>query len=188
MAEGFLRRELQERFPDGDLAVLSAGTIGWEDAPAVGESIKAASERGVDIREHRARVLEPELILAADLVIGMTTEHANATVAMVPQAASRSFTLKEAVRLVEGLPALHLMERFDEGALKARVDQAHALRFGGFEGNPHDEDVVDPLGSPVETFRAVGWEIDTMCIRLMDGLFGAREAISMSEVDREVGI
>ena len=92
MAEGLLRRELQARFADGGPAVLSAGTIGWESSPAVGESVEAASERGSDIRGHRARVLEPELIVAADLVIGMTTKHADATIAMVPQSRSRSLT------------------------------------------------------------------------------------------------
>ena len=177
-----MRRELLDRFADGGPVVLSAGTIGWENSPAVGESIEAALERGTDIREHRARVLEPELIVAADLVIGMTAEHANATVAMVPQAVSRSFTLKEAVRLVEELQAVKATERFDEGAMKARVEVANALRVGGFEGNPHDADVVDPLGLPVDTFRAVAWEIDTMCIRLMDGLFGVRDATAQPEV------
>lgn len=185
MAEGFLRRELQERFPEGGLDVVSAGTIGWEGSPAVGESIEAASERGVDIREHRARVLEPELILDADLVIGMTTEHSDATAAMVPQSRPRAFTLKEAVRLAEGLPIPRLMGSFDEEALKARVEQANALRVGGFEGNPHDEDIVDPLGLPVETFRAVAWEIDTLCVRLVEGLFGTRDAATMSEAFRE---
>jgi protein-tyrosine-phosphatase len=187
MAEGFLRRDLRERFPDGGPSVMSAGTIAWENAPAVGESIEAASERSTDIRAHRARVLEPELVVAADLVIGMATEHADATTAMVPQSRSRSFTLKEAVRLLEELPALQSTGTFDEGALKARVKQAHGLRVGGFEGNQYDEDVVDPLGLSVETFRAVAWEIDTMCTRLLDGLLGARDTVAMSETNEEAG-
>lgn len=186
MAEGFLRRELQERFAEGGPVVVSAGTIGWENSPAVGESIEAALERGADIREHRAKVLEPELIVAANLVIGMTTEHAEATAAMVPQARSRSFTLKEAARLMEALPALDPSETFDEQAMKARVQQANALRVDGFRGNPHDEDVVDPLGLPVDTFRAVAWEIDTMCGRLLDGLFGTRNTTSQDEIQQGV--
>jgi hypothetical protein len=40
-------------------------------------------------------------------------------------------------------------------------------------GNPHDEDVVDPLGMPMESYRAIAWELDEWVARLLDGLFGS---------------
>ena len=57
--------------------------------------------------------------------------------------------------------------------LEARVREADAARAGGFAGNPHDEDVADPLGMPLESYRAVAWELDESVARLVDGLFGA---------------
>lgn len=175
MAEGFLRRALEQRFGDAAPAVDSAGTMGWEGSPAVGESIEAAAERGSDIRAHLGKALEPESILPTAFIIGMTTEHRDATVAMVPQSASRAFSLKELVRLLEELPPVPRDEAFDDAALRTRIGEADATRRSGFVGNPHDEDIVDPLGMPVETYRAVAWEIDTLCERLAELLFGQVE-------------
>ena len=38
--------------------------------------------------------------------------------------------------------------------------------------NPYDEDIVDPLGMPLETYRAIAWELDDWIDRLLVGLFG----------------
>jgi len=45
--------------------------------------------------------------------------------------------------------------------------------------------VIDPLGLSLETYRAIAWELDGWCERLVDGLFGtlgiAEPAISRHE-------
>jgi hypothetical protein len=61
------------------------------------------------------------------------------------------------------------------------VAQAAAARADGFSGNPHDEDVVDPLGLPMQSYRAVAWELDEWITRLVDGLFGPVEVRAASE-------
>lgn len=178
MAEGFLRRELEGRF--GVLApeVASAGTWGNPGNPAMPEAVAAAAERGSDIRTHQASMLEAELILPAALVVGMTQEHREATSRTVPAAAARAFTLKELVRLLDGLPPREPTDRPTLDDLHTRVAEAEALRRSGFPSNPFDEDVVDPLGTPIETYRAVAWEIDSLCARLVAGLYGAVAATS----------
>ena len=35
-----------------------------------------------------------------------------------------------------------------------------------------DEDVVDPLGMPLESYRAIAWELDQWIGRLLNGLYG----------------
>jgi len=173
MAEGFLRRALDRRFgPDGPL-VVSCGAWGWEGSPAVGEAVAAAAEREVDIRGHVGQRLEPGLVLPAVLVVGMTAEHRDAVTAMVPHAASKTFTLKEVARLLEALPEPAAGKGFEPAGVGARVAQADTLRRSGFAGNPLDEDIVDPLGMPIDTFRAIAWEIDELCERLAGGLFGS---------------
>ena len=57
MAEGFLRAALVERLGEAAPVVTSAGTAGWDGSGAMDESIRAAQERGVDIRAHLARRL-----------------------------------------------------------------------------------------------------------------------------------
>lgn len=172
MAEGFVRRELEERFGSQAPSVGSAGTWGSDGNPAMPEAVAAAAERGADIRSHGATYLEPEVILPAALIIGMTGDHREAVGQMVPQAAGRTFTLKELVRLLDALPRSGAATSSPREEMVARVTAADALRGSGFVGNPLDEDVVDPLGTPMDTYRAVAWEIDSLCERLVTSLFG----------------
>jgi hypothetical protein len=69
--------------------------------------------------------------------------------------------------------------------LAARVREADAIRRTGFEGLPGDLDVVDPLGLPMATFRAVAWEIGEFCSRLVGGLFGNAPAATTAPVTTE---
>ena len=167
LGEGFLRRALRARLGDATPEVGSAGTIGWEGSGATPESVEAGAERGLDVSGHVARRLVPELVDEAVLVVTMTAEHRDEVVTMAPSAATRTFTLKELTRLAEALPA-----PTDPVDLEERVATAATLRSGGFEGNPYDEDVTDPLGSPLDTYRAIAWEIETYVDRMAEALMG----------------
>jgi protein-tyrosine phosphatase len=177
IAEGFLRRAFGAKLGANAPQVASAGTMGWTGSAADPGSVTAAAGRGVDISGHRARELEPAEIARSALILGMATEHAHAVVAEVPEARSRTFTLKEIVRLLEALPEAVS----DAGESFAdRLRAADDLRREGFVGNPHDDDVADPLGMPIESFRGVAAELDEWCSRLTDGLFGWAEAPAAS--------
>lgn len=177
IAEGLLRAALETRLGQGAPRVCSAGTMGWSGSGADPNSIEAAAERGVDISDHHARELTPADIGSATLILGMSGEHERAVVAQEPDAASRTFTLKELVRLLEALPTTSGRD------LASRVAAADGLRASGFDGNPNDEDVADPLGMPLESFRAVAWVLDEWCSRLVDGLVGRAEAVVASTSD-----
>jgi hypothetical protein len=69
--------------------------------------------------------------------------------------------------------------------LAARVREANDIRRSGFDGLPGDLDVVDPLGLPMATFRAVAWEIGEFCSRLVGGLFGKAPATTTAPVATE---
>ena len=175
LAEGFLRAALEGRLGASAPAVSSAGTAGWEGSPAMPESVAAAAEREVDISGHRGRALTRAHVDDADLIVAMAAEHRDTVARSVPDAESRTFTLKELVRLLDELPSADISEPRPE-ALAARLGEADRLRRSGFEGNPHDEDVVDPLGMPIDSYRAVAWELDEWSRRLADGLFGLAPA------------
>jgi low molecular weight protein-tyrosine phosphatase len=165
--EGLLRRALERRLGDAAPIVGSAGTIAVDGAPAMPESVEAARERGVDIRTHAARRLTGELIGAAGLVVGMAAEHRDAVARLAPEAAARTFTLKELTRLLETEPAAD-----PERSLELRVGDAADARVRGLGANRFDEDVVDPLGMPLETYRAIAWELDEWTDRLVAALYG----------------
>ena len=68
LAEVIARRQIAERqLPD--VTVGSAGTSAWPDAPASDGALLVALEHGMDLGEHRARVLSPELVAGADVVV-----------------------------------------------------------------------------------------------------------------------
>lgn len=172
IAEGMLRRGLHARFGDVAPRVGSAGTAGWGGSPAMPESVVAAAERGVDIAAHVARRLTSDHVRAADLVVAMAAEHRDRIVHAVPEAAGRTFTLKELTRLLEALPLGEGGAAFPR-SWQHRVAEADALRRGKTASRRDDEDIVDPLGLPIEGYRAVAWELEEWCERLVDGLAGA---------------
>jgi len=170
IAEGLLRAAFAERMGDDAPEVASAGTMGWTGSGADPNSVEAAAERGVDISSHRAREVSDEDVARADVVVAMAPEHARA---FAREAGSRTFTLKELVRLLEALPET---EGASLGRPSERIAEADRLRRGGFEGDPWDEGIDDPLGMPLDAFRAVAAELDAWCSRLADGLVGRARA------------
>lgn len=166
IAEGLLRRAMERR-PGHDVpSIRSAGTIAMEGTPATPEAIAAARDRGVDIKTHRARRLTDAMIGEADLLVCMAAEHREEIDERVPAAGDRTFTLKELTRLLE-LDA-------SPGDLPGRVAAAARARAGGAvtETDRFDEDVVDPLGMPLETYLAIAFELEEWTQRLADGLLG----------------
>ncbi|HXY72730.1 MAG TPA: hypothetical protein VEM41_09310 [Actinomycetota bacterium] len=175
MAAGFLRSGLAERGVTG-VAVTSCGTVGWDGAEAVPETIQAMVERGVDVTGHRARRFEPGMARDADLILAMAAEHRDAIVAAVPEAADRTFTLKELSKLLDRLE----MDASADGAAERRpgvlAAAAAKLRSSGIVEPSRDEDVADPLGLGIEAYRATAWEIEGLCGRILDATFGPAPA------------
>jgi protein-tyrosine phosphatase len=178
IAEGLLRDALRARLGARAPSVSSAGLVAVEGAGATAEAVEAAAERGTDIGGHRARRFSSVRQEGPDLVIGMAAEHREAAFG-IPGAADRAFTLKELVRALETLPPAP--SDADPEDLATRVAQAAEARRGGFTGNPLDEDIVDPLGMPFQSYQAVAWELDEWIARLVVGLYGAAPMSAASE-------
>ena len=166
--EGLLRRALDRRLDGAAPTVGSAGTIAVDGAAAMPESVEAARERGIDIRGHAARRLTAEL-----LGVGRPRRRHGGRASgrrrstSCPHAAARTFTLKELTRLLETEPTAD-----PERPLEVRVGDAADARARGVGANRFDEDVVDPLGMPLETYRAIAWELDEWTDRLVTALYG----------------
>jgi protein-tyrosine-phosphatase len=176
MAEALLRSALERRVGDAAPAVASAGTIARDGAPAMPEAVEAAAELGVDVSSHSARRLRPEDIRDADLIVGMAAEHLEEVRALVLEAESRTFTLKELVRLLEDTPRPVDATASDRG-LAAAVSDAHRRRTGS-PAIPDEDDVMDPLGLSIHSYRVVASELEDLCERLAGGLYGGRAVAS----------
>jgi low molecular weight protein-tyrosine phosphatase len=174
IAEGFLRAAFEARMGSDAPEVASAGTMGWTGSGADPSSVEAAAERGIDISGHRAREVSDDDVTRSTLILAMAPEHARA---FEREARSRTFTLKELVRLLEALPP---SEDASGRRLSQRIAEADELRRRGFEGDPRDDGIVDPLGMSMDAFRAVAGELDAWCSRLADGLVGRSSARSVA--------
>ncbi|MGZ8566134.1 MAG: arsenate reductase/protein-tyrosine-phosphatase family protein [Actinomycetota bacterium] len=174
LAEGIVRHALRGRVGEEAPTVSSAGVAGWEGSPATAESVAAARELGIDISGHIARRLTPEMIAGADLILAMAEEHRRLTVAAVPSAAPRTFTMKELVVLLETAPPVPLTT---SGGSAARLTErlataSHLQEAGAFRGAGDDHDMADPLGMPMDTYRDLAGELDDLTARMVVGLYG----------------
>jgi protein-tyrosine-phosphatase len=153
VAEASLRRSLDRRLGARAPRVSSAGTEGWDGSPATDGSVVAARELGLDLTGHVARSLTTDMLAGAGLLLVMAAGHADTITAAVPSAEPRIFTLKELVLTFEALPADASAPRLED-----RVAAAAAWRAS--VGVPTaDLDVDDPLGQPLDTYRAMAREL-----------------------------
>ena len=178
IAEAFLRSRLHERLGSAAPTVASAGTIARTGAPATPETVMVAREHGLVASTHEAAAIRPEMLTAADVVLTMTADQRDTVRTMSARAATKTFTLKEAVGLLEQLPAVHQPPEPDQ--VRLRLAEADACRRRRGIAPVDDEDVIDPIGQPMQTHRAVAWELAELCDRLVDGLFGSAEETTES--------
>ena len=84
--------------------VTSAGTSAIDGSQMPPAAVREAVRLGIaGAPAHRARLLAPEQIERADLVIAMAREHRDAVVRTVPRASHRTFTLIELTHSLEAL-------------------------------------------------------------------------------------
>jgi RpiB/LacA/LacB family sugar-phosphate isomerase len=92
MAEGIFRQAVQGR---GDYQVRSAGLGAVEGQPPSAYAVQAVKELGIDISGLRSRMLTADLVEQADYIFGMTHSHIDTVGALYPQAAEKTFLLRE---------------------------------------------------------------------------------------------
>ncbi len=92
MAEGIFRQAIRGR---GNYRVLSAGLGALEVQPPSSYAVQAVKELGIDISDRRSRALTPDLVQQADYIFGMTHSHIDTVMLLYPQAAEKTFLLRE---------------------------------------------------------------------------------------------
>src|SRR3954454_326776 len=102
MAEALLRRRLDERALE--VTVSSAGLL-YDGEPATGTGVDTMAAWGLDISDHRSRLMTPAMLDGADLVVGMARQHVREAVVLGSGVYARTFTLKELVRRGYGIGA-----------------------------------------------------------------------------------
>src|SRR5689334_2371601 len=92
MAEGLFRNATQGR---SDYRAVSAGLGAADGLPPSTYSVQAMKELGVDISRQRSQMLTADLVKQADYILGMTHSHVDTITLLYPQAAEKTFLLRE---------------------------------------------------------------------------------------------
>lgn len=158
MAAALLDAKLAARRVDAvvrSAGVLDGGRPAWPEAAAV------MAEWGLDLAAHESRQLDPPIVGGADLVLGMAREHAREAIALEPSAYARVFTLKELVR--NGAVRPRGREPLDTWL----AEVADRREVEDLLGADPVDDIEDPIGGPIESFRATAVELDSLLDRLL---------------------
>ena len=118
------------------------------------------AELGVPIDDHRTLEFEPDLIDWADLIIGMSWEHARDTIRAFPDAKRKTYTMKGLLELLGDLPSYEDTEAWIEAADSMR-DRAESIE---------DADIEDPIGERQAAYLRVATEIQELTERFAEGL------------------
>lgn len=117
-----------------------------------------------------ARQLDEHIAAAADLTLTMTRAHRQTVLEVAPRALRRTFTLREAADLL-GLvgsdphgPGQDILERARQ--LVARMSSARPRR----QSREDEDDVVDPMGQPMEVHEQVGMMVVASLLPVLDGI------------------
>lgn len=165
----FLRQQLGGA--GSEVTVHSAGTV--EVGVGTPRALLVEGRAlGIDLADHLPRMIDPDMIRAADLVVSLTRQHLRETVIAVPSSFPRTFTLREIVRR-----GVHTGPRGAAEDLGAWLTRLHdGRRRTDLMGASPDDDIVDPLGGTpddyrqmltdvlglTETLRNLAWPIATL--------------------------
>jgi RpiB/LacA/LacB family sugar-phosphate isomerase len=92
MAEGLFRHAMRG---NGEYRASSAGLGALDGQPPSTHAVTACRQLGIDITAQRSRMLTAEAVRGADYIFGMTHSHVDHILLMYPQAAEKTFLLRE---------------------------------------------------------------------------------------------
>lgn len=96
MAEGIFK-EMLKKNNINNVNVSSAGISAFEGESANEKAIMVLEEKGIDIKNHKAKQLTDEMIQKSDLILTMTESHKRIVNRFSTNASRKTYTLKEFV-------------------------------------------------------------------------------------------
>jgi len=93
MAEGLLKDMARKK--GMDINVSSAGTFAFDGQEVSMEAVEVMKEEGIDIKNHRARIIHRDLLESADLILTMSSNHKKQLQNKYDFLKGKVYTLKE---------------------------------------------------------------------------------------------
>ena len=160
LAAAILRREIAARRLPVDVA--SAGILD-PGQPATPRTVEVATRLGLDLRPHVSRVIDSELLVGADLVVGMERLHVREAVLMEPSVWPHAFTLPELVRRAE-----LVAPREPDLSLRAWLEILSVGRNRlAMMGAAPDDEIRDPTSDASVDHESTAAELEDLVERLL---------------------
>lgn len=144
--------------------VLTAGVTTTPGRPATPGTVEAGREIGVDLRDHRSRPADKELVAGADLVVGMERVHVREAVVLEPAVWRRAFTLPDLVRRAEAVGPRPAGEPLRSWLELLSAGRDHMALMGASD----DDDVRDPTTDRSVDHRSTAELLDDLVRRLVN--------------------
>ena len=93
MAEGWLKREIEEKGLSDEIEVFSCGTHARDGMPCTFDTEIVMRNHGIELHKFRSRLCCPGDLWSADLVIAMASQHALEITKMLPSVKGRTMVL-----------------------------------------------------------------------------------------------
>ncbi len=167
MAEGLLREQFARAGVDAH--VHSAGLV-TQHQPASAYGVDAMARRGIDIRQHRSRLLAAADVRDADLIIGMELQHVREVAVLDRDAFARTFTLPQLARAAEAIGSRVAGESVDAWIRRAGAGRRPADMLG----SRSEDEVADPIGRSAGDYEATAVEIEGLIDTVVGHLFPTR--------------
>ncbi|HVN55220.1 MAG TPA: low molecular weight protein arginine phosphatase [Anaerolineaceae bacterium] len=148
MAEVLFQEQLREAGLDEAWRVESAGTWAQEGFPASKNAQLALNKRGLDLSQHRSRVVTEGMLRAAGLVLVMERGHKEALRVEFPALAHKVFLLSE----IAGGPAEDIHDPFGSALeeYEASAEDIAGRLCAGFENILRTAESLAEEGLPRE--------------------------------------
>jgi protein-tyrosine phosphatase len=166
MAEVLLADALARR---GVAAHVSSAGLLEDGRPASEHSVTCMADRGLDLSGHASRKMTPELLAGADLLVGMERRHVREAAVAAPDSWSRAFTLRELARLATAAGPRPADVTLDVWLAHLTADRTTSAHLGASA----DDDVADPIGRSLRTYRKCADELVSLVATVVDHLWPA---------------
>ena len=168
MAQSLLARHIADRLAvipstlsSATVHVSSAGILGRGDSPPP-EVITVMASRNCVVTGHRSRIVTPDDLAGADLVIGMAREHVRHAVVISPSAWPRTFTFRELVRRGRLIGSRVPGESLAGWLARIAPDRDRRTMLGASSL----DDIADPTGGPLRGYEDTATVIDQLAREL----------------------